>query len=60
MWEGVNTRGFGRIVNIGSINGQCGQYGHVNYATAKPGIHGVTKALAQEGAAKGITLSRGR
>ena len=56
----MNTRGFGRIVNIGSINGQCGQYGHVNYATAKPGIHGVTKALAQEGAAKGITLSRGR
>ena len=42
-------RGFGRIVNIGSINGQAGQYGQVNYAAAKSGIHGFTKALAQEG-----------
>ena len=41
---------FGRIVNIGSINGQAGQYGQVNYAAAKSGIHGFTKALAQEGA----------
>src|SRR6266567_2258372 len=50
VWEGMNTRGFGRIVNIGSINGQGGQYGQVNYAAAKSGIHGFTKALAQEGA----------
>ena len=41
---------FGRVVNIGSINGQAGQYGQVNYAAAKSGIHGFTKALAQEGA----------
>lgn len=56
----INTmreRGFGRIVNIGSINGQAGQYGQVNYAAAKSGIHGFTKALAQEGAAKGITVN---
>jgi acetoacetyl-CoA reductase len=57
VWEGMNTRGFGRIVNIGSINGQGGQYGQVNYAAAKSGIHGFTKALAQEGAAKGITVN---
>ena len=50
-------RGFGRIVNIGSINGQAGQYGQVNYAAAKSGIHGFTKALAQEGASKGITVN---
>lgn len=48
---------FGRIVNIGSINGQAGQYGQVNYAATKSGIHGFTKALAQEGAAKGITVN---
>ena len=57
VWEGMNTRGFGRIVNIGSINGQGGQYGQVNYAAAKSGIHGFTKALAQEGAPKGITVN---
>jgi acetoacetyl-CoA reductase len=49
--------GFGRIVNIGSINGQAGQYGQVNYAAAKSGIHGFTKALAQEGAKPGITVN---
>jgi acetoacetyl-CoA reductase len=48
---------FGRIVNIGSINGQAGQYGQVNYAAAKSGIHGFTKALAQETAGKGITVN---
>lgn len=53
----MRERGFGRIVNIGSINGQAGQYGQVNYAAAKSGIHGFTKALAQEGAAKGITVN---
>ena len=57
VWDGMNTRGFGRIVNIGSINGQGGQYGQVNYAAAKSGIHGFTKALAQEGARSGITVN---
>jgi len=57
VWEGMLARNFGRIVNIGSINGQAGQYGQVNYAAAKSGIHGFTKALAQEGAAKGITVN---
>ncbi|HVZ91106.1 MAG TPA: acetoacetyl-CoA reductase [Rhizomicrobium sp.] len=56
-WEGMLARGFGRVVNIGSINGQAGQYGQVNYAAAKSGIHGFTKALAQEGAAKGVTVN---
>jgi acetoacetyl-CoA reductase len=55
--DGMRSRGFGRIVNIGSINGQAGQYGQVNYAAAKSGIHGFTKALAQEGAAKNITVN---
>ena len=55
--EGMRERGFGRIVNIGSVNGQAGQYGQVNYAAAKSGIHGFTKALAQEGAARGITVN---
>ncbi len=55
--EGMREAGFGRIVNIGSVNGQAGQYGQVNYASAKSGIHGFTKALAQEGAAKGITVN---
>jgi acetoacetyl-CoA reductase len=53
----MREKGFGRIVNIGSINGQAGQYGQVNYAAAKSGIHGFTKALAQEGSAKGITVN---
>ena len=53
----MRSRKFGRIVNIGSINGQAGQYGQVNYAAAKSGIHGFTKALAQEGAAQGITVN---
>jgi acetoacetyl-CoA reductase len=55
--EGMRARSFGRIVNIGSINGQAGQYGQVNYAAAKSGIHGFTKALAQEGAGKGVTVN---
>jgi len=55
--EGMRARGFGRIVSIGSINGQAGQYGQVNYAAAKSGLHGFTKALAQEGAARGITVN---
>ena len=57
VWAGMNERKYGRIVNIGSINGQAGQYGQVNYAAAKSGIHGFTKALAQEGARAGITVN---
>jgi len=56
-WDGMLERKFGRIVNIGSINGQAGQYGQVNYAAAKSGIHGFTKALAQEGARNGVTVN---
>ncbi len=55
--DSMRARNFGRIVNIGSVNGQAGQYGQVNYAAAKSGIHGFTKAFAQEGAAKGITVN---
>lgn len=55
--DGMRKREFGRIVNIGSINGQAGQYGQVNYSAAKSGIHGFTKALAKEGARKGITVN---
>ncbi|MCG7996670.1 MAG: acetoacetyl-CoA reductase [Candidatus Thiodiazotropha taylori] len=55
--NGMRERGFGRIVNVGSVNGQAGQYGQVNYAAAKSGIHGFTKALAKEGASKGITVN---
>jgi acetoacetyl-CoA reductase len=53
----MRDKKFGRIVNIGSLNGQAGQYGQVNYAAAKSGIHGFTKALAQEGARFGITVN---
>ena len=56
-FPGMRERNWGRIVNIGSINGQAGQYGQVNYAAAKSGIHGFTKALAQEGARSGITVN---
>lgn len=57
LYPGMRERGWGRIVNIGSINGQGGQYGQVNYAAAKSGIHGFTKALAQEGAKFGVTVN---
>ena len=57
VFEGMSARKYGRIVNIGSINGQAGQYGQVNYAAAKSGIHGFTKALAQEGARAGVTVN---
>ncbi len=57
VFPGMRERNWGRIVNIGSINGQAGQYGQVNYAAAKSGIHGFTKALAQEGARYGITVN---
>ena len=56
-FDSMRAQKFGRIVNIGSINGQAGQYGQVNYAAAKSGIHGFTKALAQEGARFGITVN---
>jgi acetoacetyl-CoA reductase len=56
-FDGMKAKKFGRIVNIGSINGQAGQYGQVNYAAAKSGIHGFTKALAQEGARFNITVN---
>jgi len=55
--EGMRGRGFGRIVNISSINGQAGQIGQTNYAAAKAGIQGFTKALAQEGASRGVTVN---
>jgi len=55
--DGMRDRNFGRIVNIGSVNGRAGQYGQVNYAAAKSGIHGFTKALALEGASKNITVN---
>lgn len=55
--EPMRDRGFGRIINISSINGQKGQFGQTNYSAAKAGIIGLTKALAQESAAKGITVN---
>ncbi|RUM24792.1 beta-ketoacyl-ACP reductase [Rhizobium vallis] len=57
VWTGMRERSFGRIVNISSINGQKGQMGQVNYSAAKAGDLGFTKALAQEGAAKNITVN---
>lgn len=57
VWPGMRDRKFGRIVNISSINGQKGQMGQVNYSAAKSGDLGFTKALAQEGAFKGITVN---
>jgi acetoacetyl-CoA reductase len=55
--DGMRERGFGRIVNISSINGQKGQFGQSNYSAAKAGLIGFTKAVAQENAAKGITVN---
>lgn len=55
--EGMRERGFGRVINISSINGQKGQVGQVNYSAAKAGMIGFTKALAQEGASKGVTVN---
>jgi acetoacetyl-CoA reductase len=57
VFEGMCQRGFGRIVNISSVNGQRGQFGQANYSAAKAGMHGFTMALAQEGAAKGVTVN---
>jgi acetoacetyl-CoA reductase len=57
VWEGMRNRGFGRVIVISSVNGQKGQMGQVNYSAAKAGDIGFVKALAQEGAAKGITVN---
>ena len=57
LWEGMRERSFGRVINISSINGQKGQMGQSNYSAAKAGDIGFTKALAQEGARKGITVN---
>lgn len=57
VFPGMRERQWGRIVNIGSINGQAGQFGQVNYSASKAAIHGFTKALAQEGARAGITVN---
>jgi acetoacetyl-CoA reductase len=57
VWDGMRERGFGRIVNISSINGQKGQFGQANYSAAKAGLIGLTRALAQEGAKRGITVN---
>jgi acetoacetyl-CoA reductase len=57
VWPGMRERNFGRIVNIASINGQKGQAGQVNYSAAKAGVIGFTKALAQEGASRNITVN---
>ena len=55
--EGMREQGFGRIVNIGSVNGQAGQFGQANYSAAKAGMQGFTKALAKENASKGVTVN---
>jgi len=55
--EGMTRRGFGRIVNISSVNGQTGQFGQTNYSAAKAGVHGFTMALARETARKGVTVN---
>jgi acetoacetyl-CoA reductase len=55
--DGMATRGFGRIVNISSVNGQTGQFGQTNYSAAKAGMHGFTMALAREVARKGVTVN---
>lgn len=55
--DGMRQRGFGRIVNISSVNGQTGQFGQTNYSAAKAGLHGFTMALAKEGARKGVTAN---
>lgn len=55
--DGMVDQGFGRIINISSVNGQKGQFGQTNYSTAKAGLHGFTMALAQEVASKGVTVN---
>lgn len=55
--DGMTQRGFGRIINISSLNGEKGQFGQTNYSAAKAGMHGFTMALAQEVARKGVTVN---
>ena len=55
--EGMTARGFGRIVNLSSVNGQTGQFGQTNYSAAKAGVHGFGMALARETARKGVTVN---
>lgn len=55
--DGMAERGYGRIVNISSVNGKKGQFGQTNYSAAKAGVHGFTMALAQEVARKGVTVN---
>jgi len=57
VFAGMCARGYGRIVNLSSVNGQRGQFGQTNYAAAKAGMHGFTMSLAQEGAAHGVTVN---
>jgi acetoacetyl-CoA reductase len=57
IWNSMVDRGFGRVINISSVNGQRGQFGQANYSAAKAGMHGFTMALAYEGAAKGVTVN---
>ena len=57
VWTGMIEQGFGRVINISSVNGQRGQFGQANYSAAKAGMHGFTMALAYEGAAKGVTIN---
>jgi acetoacetyl-CoA reductase len=57
VWNSMIERGFGRVINISSVNGQRGQFGQANYSAAKAGLHGFTMALAYEGAAKGVTIN---
>ncbi len=57
VWDGMRERGYGRVINISSINGQKGQFAQANYSAAKAGLIGFSKALALEGAKKGITVN---
>lgn len=57
VWNTMIENGFGRVINISSVNGQRGQFGQTNYAAAKAGMHGFTMSLAYEGAAKGVTVN---
>lgn len=57
LWDSMLANGFGRVVNISSVNGQRGQFGQANYSAAKAGMHGFTMAMAQEGATKGVTVN---
>jgi acetoacetyl-CoA reductase len=57
LWEAMLEQGFGRVINISSVNGQRGQFGQTHYSAAKAGMHGFTMALAQEGAGRGVTVN---